>query len=42
MTIKYIKKAEKTPLSDEVETRQQVQEILKQVEQEHFKIRQVF
>ena len=33
MTIKYIKKAEKTPLSDEVETRQQVQEILKQVEQ---------
>ena len=28
-----IKKAEKTPLSDEVETRQQVQEILKQVEQ---------
>ena len=33
MTIKYIKKADKTPSSDEVETRQQVQEILKQIEQ---------
>jgi len=34
MAIKYIKKADKTPLSDEVETRQRVQEILQQIEQE--------
>ena len=33
MAIKYIKKADKTPLSDEVETRQRVQEILQQIEQ---------
>ena len=33
MAIKYIKKAEKTPSSDEVETRQRVQEILQQIEQ---------
>ena len=29
---KYIKKADKTPSSDEVETRQRVQEILQQIE----------
>ena len=34
MAIKYIKKADKTPSSDEVETRQRVQEILQQIEQE--------
>ena len=33
MAIKYIKKADKTPLSDEVETRQRVHEILQQIEQ---------
>ena len=33
MAIKYIKKADKTPSSDETETRQRVQEILKQIEQ---------
>ena len=33
MAIKYIKKAEKTPLSDEVETRKRVQEILRQIEE---------
>jgi len=32
MAIKYIKKADKTPLSDEVETRKRVQEILQQIE----------
>ena len=32
MAIKYIKKALKTPSSDEVETRQRVQEILQQIE----------
>ena len=31
MAIKYIKKADKTPSSDEVETRQRVQEILQQI-----------
>jgi len=33
MAIKYIKKAEKTPSSDEVETRQRVQKILQQIEE---------
>ena len=33
MTIKYIKKAEKTPSSDEDEIRKRVQEILHQIEQ---------
>ena len=33
MTIKYIKKAEKTPSSDEIEIRKRVQEILQQIEQ---------
>ena len=32
MAIKYIKKADKTPSSDEVETRKRVQEILQQIE----------
>ena len=32
MTIKYIKKADKTAASDEVETRQRVQDILKEIE----------
>ena len=32
MAIKYIKKADKTPSSDETETRQRVQEILQQIE----------
>ena len=32
MAIKYIKKADKTPSSDEIETRQRVQEILQQIE----------
>ena len=32
MTIKYIKKADKTAASDEVETRQRVQDILKDIE----------
>ena len=32
MAIKYFKKANKTPTSDEVETRQRVQEILQQIE----------
>ena len=32
MAIKYIKKANKTPLSDEIETRQRVQKILQQIE----------
>ena len=33
MTIKYIKKADKTAFTDEVETRQRVQDILKDIEQ---------
>ena len=33
MAIKYIKKANKTPYSDEVETRSRVQEVLQQIEQ---------
>ena len=33
MAIKYIKKADKTPSSDEFETRQRVQEILQQIEE---------
>jgi len=32
MTIKYIKKADKTAASDEIETRQRVQDILKEIE----------
>jgi len=32
MTIKYIKKADKTASSDEIETRQRVQDILKNIE----------
>ena len=32
MTISYIKKADKTASSDEVETRQRVQEVLKEIE----------
>ena len=32
MTISYIKKADKTSSSDEVETRQKVQEILNEIE----------
>ena len=32
MTIQYIKKADKTSASDEVETRQRVQDILKDIE----------
>jgi len=32
MTIKYIKKADKTAASDEVETRQRVQDVLKEIE----------
>ena len=32
MAIKYIKKADKTPSSDEVETRKRVQKILQQIE----------
>ena len=33
MAIKYIKKADKTASTDEVETRQRVQDILKDIEQ---------
>ena len=33
MTIKYIKKAIKTPSSDEFETRQSVQKVLEQIEE---------
>jgi len=33
MTIKYIKKAEKTPSSDEIEIRKRVQEMIQQIEQ---------
>ena len=32
MTISFIKKADKTASSDEVETRQRVQEVLKEIE----------
>ena len=32
MTIRYIKKADKTAASDELETRQRVQDILKEIE----------
>ena len=32
MTVKYIKRADKTSSSDEVETRQRVQDILKDIE----------
>ena len=32
MTIKYIKKADKTAASDEVETRQRVQDVLNDIE----------
>ena len=33
MTIKYIKKANKSPSSDEVKTRQSVQKVLEQIEE---------
>ena len=42
MTIKYIKKADKTASSDEAETRQRVQDVLKEIESKRDEVSQKF
>ena len=38
MTVKYLKKAIKTPITDEEITRERVQEVLKQIEKKKTKL----